>query len=200
MVDRVLDWLLEADNPSARYLALRHLLGRPEQDPEVVAALMNECFSGMGDAVTRHGGTIDKFIGDCMMAVFGVPTALEDAPRQAVNTAIELKRLVHHFREEKQLDVPLDIHIGINTGEGISGEVGSESKRDYTVMGDAVNLASRLEDVSEAGQILVGESTYNSTRSGFSYRELPPVAVKGKEKPVPVYELLSRRESRRRAP
>ena len=167
-------------------------------DPEEATSLMNECFSMMGQAIESHGGIIDKFMGDCVMAVFGAPVAIEDAPRKAVNSAIEIRSSISRFNKEKRLAQTLGIHIGINTGEVISGDVGSQTKREYTVMGDAVNMASRLEDLSEKGQILVGLDTYRSTRSDFVYRELSSVFVKGKEEPVYIYELLSRNEIRRR--
>ena len=77
-----------------------------KMDPEEITALMNECFAAMGDAVTRHGGTIDKFMGDCVMAVLGVPMAIEDAPRQAVNTAIEMRKRLYRFNSEKKLAYP----------------------------------------------------------------------------------------------
>lgn len=85
------------------------------------------------------------------MVLFGVPVALEDAPQKAVNTAIEMRNRLSQFNKEKHLRVPLDIHIGINTGTVIAGAVGFAEKKDYTVMGDVVNLASRLKDVSRKG-------------------------------------------------
>ncbi len=169
-----------------------------KMDPEEITSLMNQCFSMLGKVVASHSGTIDKYIGDSIMVVFGVPVAIEDAPRKAINTAIEMRKELYGFNKEKRFDKPLDIHIGINTGDVLSGEVGSDLKRDYTVMGDTVNLASRLEEVSETGQILVGPSTYQYTKDHFKYRKLPPVSIKGKEKPVSVYELLSLKEERYR--
>ena len=166
-----------------------------KMDPEQVTCTMNDCFCMMGDCIETHGGTIDKFIGDCVMVLFGVPKALEDAPQKAVNAAIEIRNRLYKFNKDKNLSIPLNIHIGINTGPVVSGMVGSESKQDFTVMGDTVNLASRIEGASQVGQILVGPATYKATKSGFKYKTLQPIALKGKAEPVPVYELLSIRET-----
>jgi len=160
-------------------------------DPEDVTAIMNNCFSMMGRVIGKYGGTIDKFIGDGVMVLFGVPTAIENAPQKALNTAIELRKSVYKFNKEYKLRIPLDIHIGINTGTVLAGTVGSDDKRQYTVIGDTVNIASRLEEVSEAGMILVGPETYRLTKGEFDYREMKPVKLKGKGKTVSLYELLN---------
>ena len=118
----------------------------------------------MEAVIKEHGGTIDKFIGDCVMVLFGVPKALENAPLMAVNTAIEMRNALYRYNKDNNLAIPLDIHIGMNTGPVVSGHVGGADKKDYTVMGDAVNLASRIEGASEKGQILVGPDTYRATQ------------------------------------
>jgi class 3 adenylate cyclase/tetratricopeptide (TPR) repeat protein len=164
-----------------------------KMDPENVTALMNECFGFLGKVVEDHGGMIDKFIGDCVMALFGVPRALEDAPLRAVSAAIEMRRLLREWRGTQGLADSVDLHIGINSGEAISGVVGSEGKREFTVMGDAVNLASRLKDAAGHGQIYVGPLTWRHTQDAFDYRELEPITLKGKEKPVLAYEVRARK-------
>jgi class 3 adenylate cyclase/tetratricopeptide (TPR) repeat protein len=166
-----------------------------KMDPEQVTCTMNDCFCMMEECIKTHGGTVDKFMGDCVMVLFGVPKALEDAPQKAVNTAIELRNCLARFNVEKKLAIPLNLHIGINTGPVLAGMVGGSDKQEYTVMGDTVNLASRLEDASQVGQILVGPATYKATKTGFKYKTLQPITLKGKEEPVPVYELLSIRET-----
>ncbi len=166
-----------------------------KMDPEQVTCTMNDCFCMMEECIKTHGGTIDKFIGDCVMVLFGVPKALEDTPQKAVNTAIELRNRLYKFNGDKKLAIPLNIHIGINTGPVLAGMVGSSEKQEYTVMGDTVNLASRLEDASKVGQILVGPNTYKATKNSFQYKSLPPITLKGKDEPVSVYELLSVRET-----
>ncbi len=166
-----------------------------KMDPEQVTCVMNDCFCMMEECIEQHGGTIDKFIGDCVMVLFGIPKALEDAPQKAVNTAIELRNRLCKFNQEKNLSIPLNLHIGINTGPVLAGMVGGSDKQEYTVMGDTVNLASRLEDASQVGQILVGPDTYKATKKGFQYKTLQPITLKGKSDPVPVYELLSVKET-----
>jgi len=130
-----------------------------KMDPEEVISIVNECFGMMGRIVNENGGTIDKFIGDCIMALFGVPTAIEEAPRKAINTAIGIRNWIHRYNQTKGLDNPLGVHIGINTGMVIAGPVGSVEKKEYTVMGDTVNVAARLKDISVTGQIFVRTAT-----------------------------------------
>lgn len=163
-----------------------------KMDPEEVTTTMNALFAELGDIIEEHGGTIDKFIGDCIMAVFGVPKAIENAPVRAVSSAVVIKQCVDRFSAGSGVPYPLDIHIGINTGEVIAGMIGSAQKREYTVMGDTVNLASRLEDQSDAGQILVSLTTYRAASNQFDFDELQPVTLKGKEKPVPVFRVKSK--------
>ena len=160
-------------------------------DPEEVTFVINECFEMMGSVVKRYGGTIDKFLGDCMMVLFGIPAAVEDAPQKAVNTAIELRNKFNQCIAEKKLSIPLEVHIGINTGQMVSGSIGSSDKKEFTVIGDTVNIASRLKDISSNGQIFVGPLTYKYTSKDFNYQALEPVLVKGRKKSLQVYELLS---------
>jgi class 3 adenylate cyclase len=160
-------------------------------DPEEVTAVINRCFAMLEDVVRQHGGHVDKYIGDCVMALFGLPKALEHAPRQGVNAAIEMRRRLYAMNDEQHLPVPLAIHIGINSGLVVAGHVGGAVKRDYTVMGDVVNLASRLKDAAPKGSVYVGPETHRYTGDDFEYRQLPALRVKGKEAPVVAYELRS---------
>ena len=161
---------------------------------EEVTMLMNECFEMMNSIIESNEGTVDKFIGDCVMVTFGAQKAIENAPHKAINTAIAIRNKIIGFNKVKKLSMPLSVHIGVNTGSVVSGLVGAGLKKEFTVMGDAVNLASRLEDASTAGQILVGTDTYKATEDLFEYNELKPILLKGKEQLVPVYELLSIKE------
>src|SRR5262249_36124323 len=129
-------------------------------DPEAVADIMNRCFSSLEAAVTSRGGHVDKYIGDCIMALFGVPAALENAPQQAINAAIEMRTELRRMVEERRIPMPLEIHVGINTGLVIAGNVGGEVKQEFTVMGDTVNLASRLKDIAPHKAIYVGAETH----------------------------------------
>ncbi len=123
------------------------------------------------------------------MALFGCPRHIPDAPKKAIQTAIEMRRSLYNFNIEKKLPVPMDLHIGINTGVVVAGMVGGRNKREFTVMGDTVNIASRLEDMSEEGQILVGAHTYEETKDEYNYRMVGSVPIVGRSKEIAVYEL-----------
>ncbi len=157
-------------------------------DPEAVRDLMNACFSRLVPVIEKYRGTVDKFIGDEIMALFGAPAVMEDDPKRALRSALEMMQELKAFRNEKGSD--LDLHIGINTGLVIAGNIGSEGRQQYTVMGDAVNVASRLCDLSERGEIIVGPDTYKLTRNEFEFEKLDPVRVKGKKEPLQVYRLM----------
>lgn len=167
-------------------------------DPEEVTDVMNACFSLLERAVIAHGGHVDKYIGDCIMALFGAPVAIEDAARQAVNAAIALRNALRQFNADRRLPVPLHVHTGINSGLLIAGDIGGHVKRDFTVMGDTVNVASRLKDASADGQIYVGVDTYLYTKAEFEYRELK-LTLKGRKESVTAYELLSAKPKLHRA-
>jgi class 3 adenylate cyclase/tetratricopeptide (TPR) repeat protein len=143
-------------------------------DPEQVRGVMAEHFAVARAAIERHGGTVEKFIGDAVMAVFGVPTVREDDALRAVRAAVDL-------RDAAQLDV----RIGINTGEVVTG-VG-----DTLVTGDAVNVAARLEQAAGVAEVLIGERTYALVRDAVDAELLPPIEAKGKADPVTAYRLHS---------
>src|SRR5262249_19230529 len=103
-------------------------------DPEDLTDIMNECFRSMETAVHDHGGHVDKFIGDCIMAIFGAPTALESGPRQAVNAAIDMRNYIDTLCRERRVPIPIAVHAGINTGLVLAGDVGGEVARSFTVM------------------------------------------------------------------
>jgi class 3 adenylate cyclase/tetratricopeptide (TPR) repeat protein len=142
-----------------------------ELDPEDVHETMNSCFTLLEEIVVRHGGWVDKYIGDCVMALFGAPKALEDAPRRAINAAIEMRERLPRLLENRALPASLEMHFGINTGLVLAGDVGGTTRRDFTVMGDTVNVASRLKDVATLRQILVGPQTWAETKHVFTFRE-----------------------------
>ena len=161
-------------------------------DPEEVRGLINACFERLGQVIDRYGGYIDKFIGDEIMALFGAPFVHENDPERALRAALEMMKTLEAFSDEyaHQLPKPLALHFGINTGLVIAGGIGTSRRQDYSVVGDTVNLAARLEDLSEAGEILVGENTYRFSTPLFEFEPLAPVQVKGKSQPVRVYRLL----------
>ena len=164
-------------------------------DPEEVASFMNECLKDLADAVYQYEGMVDKFIGDCIMAVFGAPIALEDDAERALHAALSMRNRVEQFnkRRSDKLKEPLALHIGVNSGTVIAGNVGSDLRMNYTVMGDTVNVASRLEGAATRGQIFVSQSTYRLAAGAFRFRPLDPIQVKGKREPLTVYELLDAR-------
>jgi adenylate cyclase len=157
-------------------------------------ALLNEYFTIMVDCLQKEGGMLDKYIGDAMMAAFGIPIAHEDDEDRAVRTAIAMLRELAAFnksRAAKGLD-PVDMGIGLNTDMVVSGNVGSPKRMDYTIMGDGVNLAARLESACKQyhAHILVSENTVNKLRGTYRIREVDRVVVKGKTKPIGIYEVL----------
>src|SRR5205823_121139 len=159
-----------------------------KKDPEEVRELMNACFQSLVPIVQKYQGMIDKFIGDEIMALFGAPIAHEDDPERALRAALEMMEAIAAVN--RQHGTGLGIHIGINSGPVIAGQIGSENRRDYSVMGDAVNLAARLEDASSRGEIFVGPSTYQQTAHAFDFEKIPPLSLKGKEQPVQVHRLI----------
>lgn len=131
--------------------------------------LVNACLDDLTSIARHHGGTVEKYLGDCIMAVFGVPTSVEDAPRAAVNAGIEMRQRVAHFNEERALAHPFGVHIGVDTGLGLAGDVSGPLVREYSLMGEAVSGAARLEDLSPSGSIYVGAETWRATRDEFDY-------------------------------
>jgi adenylate cyclase len=170
-----------------------------KHDAAQVVEVLREYLTGMVETVFRQEGTLDKFIGDAVMAIFGAPVTQADhalrACRAALDMQAELRRLHAKWQAEGK-DV-FNMGIGINTGEVIVGNLGSEQRFEYTVIGDPVNLAARLESLNkeypQASGIIISESTYALVREQVTARRLGEVTVKGKVKPVEVYELLSLR-------
>jgi class 3 adenylate cyclase len=155
-------------------------------DPEDVEAILRPFHERLRAELERRGGTVEKFIGDAVMAVFGAPIAHEDDPERAVRSALAIRDWI---REEAELEV----RIAVNTGEVlVSLDRGTGSERGF-VAGDVVNTASRIQNAAPVNGILVGEATYNATSRVIDYRETPPVEAKGKSQPVPVWEVLQAR-------
>jgi adenylate cyclase len=158
-------------------------------------SLLNDYFTVMvDDCIQREGGMLDKFIGDAIMAVFGAATPHEDDPDRAVRAAIammtELQKLNARRLDEGKMAI--GHRIGINTDEVVSGNIGSEKRRNYTIIGDGVNFAARLESACKqyGAHILISDSTFKEMRATYRTREIDLVVVKGKTEPVGVHELL----------
>jgi adenylate cyclase len=177
---------------------IRNFTPTTEQvDSIVLVTLLNEYFTIMTQVIFDHEGTLDKYLGDGLMAVFGAPFAHPDDEIRAIKAAMKMQSLVENLKKGwSSRDVPdlfskdFYIGIGISTGEVISGNIGSYSRMDYTVIGDTVNLASRLSGVAEKGQILISNDTYSFVHERVSARELEDIYIKGKENPVKVFEVL----------
>jgi len=160
--------------------------------PEVVVQILNEYFADMTPFVFENHGLLDKFMGDGMMALFGVPYPSDDAASNAVAAAIGMQRAMPALNEElKTLGLSeIVIGIGINTGTVTVGYIGSRDRTDYTAIGDAVNLAARLEKRAEPGQIIISRSTLDAIGDKFPVRACDRIMVKGKQEAVEIFEVL----------
>ncbi len=165
------------------------------KDPEYIIQVLNEYFSEAVELVIKHKGYIDKFIGDCIMAAWGVPlqTEREDAI-QAVSCALEIQQLVASPKRKffKGEASNLKIGIGMNTGPLVAGNLGSTRRMNYTVIGDTVNLAARLEGVAGPGEVIITETTKRLIEGYFALEKRDPVRVKGKSQPIQIYNVLER--------
>jgi len=161
-------------------------------NPEIVVQILNEYFADMTPIVFDHHGLLDKFMGDGMMALFGVPYPSDDAASNAVSAAIAMQRGMAALNEDlKTLGLSeIAIGIGINTGTVTVGYIGSRERTDYTAIGDAVNLAARLEKRAEPGQIIISRSTLDAIGGQFPVRPCDRIMVKGKQASVEIYEVL----------
>ncbi|HEU0220518.1 MAG TPA: GAF domain-containing protein [Gallionella sp.] len=157
-------------------------------------ALLNEYFTLMVECIQREEGMLDKFIGDAIMAAFGIPEGHADDADRAVRAAIAMIRTLGEWNRQRQAEgkLPVNIGVGMNTDTVVSGNIGSKKRMDFTIIGDGVNLASRLESACKqyGTHILVSESTYKRLRGTYQARELDLVVVKGKTQPVAIYEIL----------
>ena len=157
-------------------------------------SLLNEYFTHMVDCIQAEGGMLDKFIGDAIMAAFGIPLPHDDNEDRAVRSAINMINVLTQWNagRSSQGKKPVLIGIGINSDTVVSGNIGSPKRMDYTVIGDGVNLASRLESACKQynAKILISENTYNKLKGTYRVRDIDDVVVKGKTQPVRVYEVL----------
>jgi adenylate cyclase len=161
-------------------------------NPETVVQILNEYFADMTPIVFDHHGLLDKFMGDGMMALFGVPYPSDDAASNAVSAAVAMQRGMAALNEDlRTLGLSeVAIGIGINTGTVTVGYIGSRERTDYTAIGDSVNLAARLEKRAQPGQIIISRSTLDAIGGQFPVRPCDQIMVKGKQEPVEIYEVL----------
>jgi len=166
-------------------------------EPQLLVEALNEYFERMVEIVFRQEGTLDKFIGDEMMVLFGAPVAHRDDPVRAVRTAIEMQKAMAGLNEQHVAHglPPFQIGIGINTGEVVAGYIGSSQAMEYTVIGDPVNTGSRLCSIAKPSQILISEGTLEKLGGQFEVNKLPETLVKGKARPIRAFEVLGPLES-----
>jgi PAS domain S-box-containing protein len=157
--------------------------------PENLFRLLNAYLSLAAQAVLEQEGTLDKFMGDAVMAFWNAPDTQPDHALRAVQAAVNITQAIHKLHAQLSPDRRLYFSVGINTGEAMVGNVGTSELFNYTVIGDTVNLAQRLEAVCRPGQILLTEATYRAVAAHVIARELPPVLLRGRQQPVTVYEL-----------
>jgi adenylate cyclase len=159
--------------------------------PEKIVQLLNRYFSAMTDIIFAHGGTLDKYLGDGLMALFGAPTATPKDAANAIAAAVAMQRRMLSINEElREEGFPeVGIGIGLHTGEVTVGYIGSERRSEYTAIGDAVNTASRLESNAKAAEILVSEVTAKAAHSRYQLSAREPISVKNREQPVPLFEV-----------
>lgn len=166
-----------------------------EMDPQELSAMLNRYFTPMSETIFGTNGTIDKFMGDAIMALFGAPLNYPDHPKKACIAALKcFEKLAEVNEDFKKRNWPeIKIGIGINTGVMVAGNIGSDQIQSYTVIGDEVNLAQRLESLTKSykARILISENTYLEVKNEFVAREVDVVRVKGKNRPVKIYELIS---------
>jgi class 3 adenylate cyclase len=153
-------------------------------DPEEIRSMVDGCMKEMGEVVERFGGSVDKIIGDALMAVFGAPLAHEDDPERAVRAALEIQR---RASEEADVFGGLDVCIGINSGEVMFAPVGPDGRRELTVMGDTVNTAARLQAAAPSGGVLLGEQAHAACAHAIACEPMEPIVAKGKQAPLRVW-------------
>ena len=159
-------------------------------DSEAVREVMTRYFDEMRDALERHGGVVEKYIGDAIMAVFGLPRVHEDDAVRAVRAALEMRARLAELNEEieQRWGVTIGNRTGVNTGEVVAGDPAAGQR---LVTGDTVNTAARLEQAAPTNEVLVGEPTYRLVRHAVSVEPVEPLELKGKAERVPAYRLIS---------
>jgi len=165
--------------------------------PEKIVSLLNRYFSAMTDIIFAHGGTLDKYLGDGLMALFGAPTTTPEDASNALNAAVAMQRRIlginQELREEGLSEI--GVGMGLHTGEVIVGYIGSERRSEYTAIGDTVNTSSRLESNARGGEILVSDATAKAAHSRYKLQPREPITVKNREQPVVLWEVDWQRAS-----
>jgi class 3 adenylate cyclase len=160
---------------------------------EQAYAIVTGCLRVLDAVARRHGGVVDKYLSDCIMAVFGVPIASAEAPGAAVAAAIEMLDAAARYGADVDSPIPLVLRIGVNTGLMVAGDLRGPVVREFAVMGDAVNVAARLKDVGLPGNVHVGPETYEAARARFLFEAGEPLALRGKTERVAAHRALGPR-------
>ncbi len=156
--------------------------------PGEVAQVLNGAFEQLTQAVFLYDGTLDKYMGDAVMAIFGAPLPQADHAERAVHTALLMQQFLGELNKTHSYSQPLQMRVGINSGTAVAGDIGSPTRKDYTVVGDSVNVASRLEsDVAEPGQIVIGPGTYELVKHAFRCEALSEIRLKGRQRVIRPY-------------
>ncbi len=165
--------------------------------PEKIVSLLNRYFSAMTDIIFAHGGTLDKYLGDGLMALFGAPTTTPEDASNALNAAVAMQRRVFGINQElREEGLPeIGVGMGLHTGEVIVGYIGSERRSEYTAIGDTVNTSSRLESNARGGEILLSDATAKAAHSRYKLQPRDPITVKNREQPVVLWEVDWQRAS-----
>jgi class 3 adenylate cyclase/tetratricopeptide (TPR) repeat protein len=169
-------------------------------DPEAMHQIMDRALRLMAEAIHRYEGTVNQFLGDGLMALFGAPVALEDHALRAVMAALMMQETISAYNAElkAERDVDIRLRLGLNTGLVVVGRIGDDLRMDYTAVGDTTNVASRLQSLAEPGAILVAEPTHRLVEGFVRSEAQGPVQVRGRSQPVPVYKVIGRRRGRSR--
>lgn len=164
-------------------------------DPEVISEVLNGCYQGLAQEVERFGGVVDKYIGDCMMARFGAPYGHGNDAERAVQAALAMQEFMESYGQQAEsvTGTPLRIRVGVATGKVFAGWIGHEGAQSYTVIGDAVNVAQRLEGEAEPGSVVIADGTYRHVRGLFPCSAVGHLRVRGREQPVPAFIVKGRR-------
>jgi class 3 adenylate cyclase len=162
-----------------------------DHSPETVVEVINRYFAMAAEVVRKHHGIVDKYLGDAVMAVFNTPLLeISDHAWNAVQAAWELKQMIKHHHKDVEPELRMNFGVGICTGEAVVGNVGALDSMDYTAIGDAVNVAKRLQENADGGQVVMSLSTWEQLRDRVRVNQLPSVRLKGRRTTTEVFELL----------
>ncbi len=165
-----------------------------KMQPEEVVMMLNAYLSAFSEAIFEEEGTLDKFVGDEVMALFNTPLPQNDHAERAIRTALSARGKIEELHQRRP-DLPrVSFGVGIHTGEAVIGNIGSHKRADFTAIGDTINLGARLMGVAKENQIIVSQATYGLVQNKFEFKKLEPVLVKGKEKPVEIWEVVGARK------